>query len=53
MELLQKWAIMTDYRYNYLTMQPSYEANVLERFADLVSKKLIEKSERPVFWSVD
>jgi isoleucyl-tRNA synthetase len=34
-------------------MQPTYEANVLERFADLISKNTISRGERPVFWSVD
>lgn len=30
-----------------------YEANVLERFADLQEKGLIERGQRPVYWSVD
>jgi isoleucyl-tRNA synthetase len=29
-----------------------YEANVLERFADLQEKGLIERGQRPVYWSV-
>ena len=52
MSLLQKWAILTDQRYAYLTMQPAYEANILNKFADLLQKKLIYTSERPVIWSV-
>jgi isoleucyl-tRNA synthetase len=36
MEDYKQWGIMTDFRYSYFTMMPSYEANVLERFADLV-----------------
>lgn len=31
---------------------PSYEANVLERFADMFDKKMIQRGSRPVFWSV-
>lgn len=31
---------------------PTYEANVLERFADLFDRKMIERGSRPVFWSV-
>ncbi len=38
MESFSKWGIMTDFRYSYLTMQPLYESNVLEKFADLVQK---------------
>ena len=49
---LMKWGIMTDYRYSYLTMMPTYEANVLERFADLIDKRMVARSNRPVFWSV-
>jgi isoleucyl-tRNA synthetase len=43
MQSLEKWGILADYRYSYFTMQPSYEANVLERFADMQSRKLIER----------
>jgi isoleucyl-tRNA synthetase len=38
MESFSKWGIMTDFRYSYLTMQPLYESNVLDKFADLVQK---------------
>ena len=32
---------------------PSYEANVLERFADLCDKQMVARGSRPVFWSVN
>ncbi len=32
---------------------PTYEANVLERFADFFDRKMIERGSRPVFWSVN
>jgi isoleucyl-tRNA synthetase len=32
---------------------PAYEANVLDRFADLYDKKMIQRGSRPVFWSVN
>ena len=35
MEAMQKWGVLGDYRYSYATSDPQYEANVLERFADL------------------
>ena len=53
MDDLSKWGILTDFRYSYFTMMPTYEANVLERFADLIEKKLVMRGDRPVFWSVD
>ena len=31
---------------------PAYEANVLDRFADLFDMKMIERGSHPVFWSV-
>ena len=53
MEDLTKWAILTDFRYSYFTSMPAYEANVLDRFADLFDMKMIERGSRPVFWSVN
>ena len=49
---LTQWGILTDFRYSYMTMMPQYEANVLDRFADLADKKMIKTGSRPVFWSV-
>ena len=49
---LSKWGILTDFRYSYFTMMPAYEANVLERFADLMDKRMVSRGNRPVFWSV-
>ena len=49
---LTQWGILTDYRYSYLTMMPAYEANVLDRFADMLDKGMIRTGDRPVFWSV-
>ena len=31
---------------------PGYEANVLDRFADLCDLGMVERGSRPVFWSV-
>ena len=31
---------------------PAYEANVVERFADLMDKRMVTRGSRPVFWSV-
>jgi len=53
MEDYKQWGILTDFRYSSFTMMPLYEANVLERFADLVQKKLVERGNRAVFWSVE
>jgi len=50
---LSKWGILTDFRYSYFTMMPAYEANVIERFADLMDKRMVSRGSRPVFWSVE
>ena len=31
---------------------PEYEANVLDRFADMIDKRMVSMGSRPVFWSV-
>lgn len=49
---MQEWGILTDYRYSYSTNQPSYEANVIERFADLQRKGMVQAGQRPVYFSV-
>lgn len=49
---LSQWGILTDFRYSYMTMMPAYEANVMDRFADLLDRGMIKTGSRPVFWSV-
>ena len=53
MKDLTTWGILTDWRYSYLTMAPAYEANVVDRFADMLDKGMIKTGGRPVFWSVE
>lgn len=48
----KKWGIMTDWRHSYYTMMPEYQAMVLNKFSQLVNKGMIDRSDRPVFWSV-
>ena len=44
---------MGDYANPYLTMDPAYEAAVLEVFADLVEKGLVYRGLKPVHWSIE
>lgn len=60
MQDYEKWGIMADWRYSYMTMMPDYEGYVLEQFANLLQKKgtrkdkdLIFRGNRAVFWSID
>ncbi|MDP7009580.1 MAG: isoleucine--tRNA ligase, partial [Phycisphaerales bacterium] len=43
---------LADYDEPYLTMTPSYEASVLEVFADLVDTGAVYRQLKPVHWSI-
>jgi len=34
-------------------MMPAYEANVLEKFAEMLDRGMVSRGSRPVFWSVN
>lgn len=46
-----RWGIMHDYRYSYMSISHSYEANVLDTFAQLMTKGMVYRTVRPVYWS--
>lgn len=43
---------LADYEHPYLTMQPSYEASVLEVLAGLLEQGLVYRAVKPVHWSI-
>ena len=43
---------LADYAHPYLTMQPGYEAAVLEVLEDLLRKGLVYRALKPVHWSI-
>ena len=49
---MQRLLTLADYDDPYLTMNPAYEAAVLEVFADLVAKGLVYRALKPVHWSI-
>jgi isoleucyl-tRNA synthetase len=49
---MQRLGTLADYRHPYLTMDPTYEAEVLEVFASLVSEGLVYRDVKPVHWSI-
>jgi len=49
---MQRLLTLADYDNPYLTMNPAYEAAVLEVFAGLVSKDLVYRALKPVHWSI-
>ncbi len=49
---MQRLLTLADYDDPYLTMNPAYEAAVLEVFAGLVEKGLVYRALKPVHWSI-
>ncbi|TVQ56343.1 MAG: isoleucine--tRNA ligase [Phycisphaerales bacterium] len=49
---MQRLLTLADYDEPYLTMDPAYEASVLEVFAALVERGLVYRALKPVHWSV-
>lgn len=48
-----KFAIMTDWENPYVTMQSEYEINQLRVFLRLVSRGLIKRQNKPVYWGTE
>ena len=49
----QRLAVFGDFENSYLTMDPKYEAAVLEVFARLVEEGVVYKQLKPVHWSIE
>lgn len=50
-EQFKRLGVFGDWEHPYLTMSPSYEADILRAFADFVELGLVYESRKPVFWS--
>ncbi len=48
----QELGVFGDFDNPYLTFKPSYEAGILEVFAELVGKGLVYKQLKPIHWSI-
>jgi isoleucyl-tRNA synthetase len=48
----QELGVFGDFDNPYLTFKPSYEAGILEVFAELVDKGLVYKQLKPIHWSI-
>ena len=51
MEQFKRWAIMADWNNSYTTMQRSFELKQLRVFQKMLSRKLINRRYKPVYWS--
>src|SRR6201993_2603160 len=47
----KRLGVLGDWENPYLTMDPTYEAVILQSFAVFVEKGLVYQSKKPVFWS--
>jgi len=47
----KRLGVFGDWEHPYLTMNPSYEAEILRAFAFFVERGLVYESLKPVFWS--
>ena len=50
-EQFKRLGVFGDWENSYLTMNPSYEAEILRVIAAFVEKGLVYESKKPVFWS--
>ncbi|HEY2139847.1 MAG TPA: isoleucine--tRNA ligase [Chthoniobacterales bacterium] len=50
-EQFKRLGVFGDWEHPYLTLNPSYEAEILRAFAIFVEKRLVYESLKPVFWS--
>ena len=51
-EQFLRLGVQADWANEYRTMDPAYEATILRTFAEFVSKGLVYRSKKPVYWSI-
>src|SRR5438552_12696139 len=50
-EQFKRLSVFGDWEHPYLTMDPTYEAEILRAFAVFVEEGLVYQAQKPVFWS--
>ncbi len=48
----ERLGILADWENEYKTKNPAYEADILRTFAAFVSRGLVYRSKKPVYWSI-
>ncbi len=48
----QRLGVLADWKNEYKTKAPPYEADILRTFAAFVEKGLVYRSKKPVYWSI-
>ena len=48
----RRLGILADWKSEYRTMDPAYEAEILKGFSSFVEQGLVYRSKKPVYWSI-
>jgi isoleucyl-tRNA synthetase len=48
----KRLGVLADWRHEYKTKDPGYEAEIVRTFAAFVEKGLVVRSKKPVYWSI-
>ncbi|WP_245844228.1 isoleucine--tRNA ligase [Nibricoccus aquaticus] len=48
----QRLGVLADWKNEYKTKAPAYEADIIRTFAAFVEKGLVYRSKKPVYWSI-
>jgi len=48
----QRLGVLADWKNEYKTKSPAYEADILRTFASFVEKGLVYRAKKPVYWSI-
>ena len=52
-EEFRRLEVFADWENPYLTMEPQYQAKIMEVFLNLYDKGFIYRAEKPVYWCID
>ncbi len=53
LEECKRLGVVADWEHPYLTMDFSYEANIVRSLAKIIANGHVQKGERPVYWCLD
>jgi isoleucyl-tRNA synthetase len=48
----KRLGVLADWKHEYKTKAPAYEADILRTFASFVEKGLVYRAKKPVYWSI-
>jgi isoleucyl-tRNA synthetase len=48
----QRLGVLADWKHEYKTKDPAFEADILRTFAAFIEKGLVYRSKKPVYWSI-